>query len=265
MSRPSFDIIREAGYEHAGFSAGYDEHRPSPPAALLDLLSLVAQVERPRLVVDVGSGTGLSTRVWADRAEEVVGIEPSDEMRARAEAATPAPNVRYVRASSDATGLMDECADIVTCSQSLHWMQPEPTFAEAARILRFGGVFAAYDYDWPPIVHWEVERAFVSVLESVEGAVVDKTAYRKSEHLARMNASGRFRYTREATLQGVERGSAQRLVGMAFSIGPLAAALRAGASEEEVGVAALRATAERVLGDRDVTWFMCYRVRYGVK
>jgi SAM-dependent methyltransferase len=38
---------------------------------------------------------------------------------------------------------------LVTCSQSLHWMEPEPTFAEVARILRRGGVFAAYDYDWP--------------------------------------------------------------------------------------------------------------------
>ena len=40
-------------------------------------------------------------------------------------------------------------ADIVTCSQSFHWMEPEPTLAEIARILRPGGVFAAYDYDWP--------------------------------------------------------------------------------------------------------------------
>jgi SAM-dependent methyltransferase len=265
MSGPSFDLIREAGYEDPGFPRGYDEHRPSPPPALLALLCLAAQVERPRLVVDLGSGTGLSTRVWADRADEVVGVEPGDEMRARAEAATPAPNVRYVRAFSHETGLPDECADLVTCSQSLHWMEPEPTFAEAARILRPGGVFAAYDYDWPPVVHWEVERAFVTVLERVEGAVVEKTAYRKDGHLARMEASGRFRFTREAVLHGEERGSARRLVGLALSLGPLAVALRGGASDEELGLTALRAAAERVLGEREVTWFTCYRVRYGVK
>jgi len=46
-----------------------------------------------------------------------------------------------------ATDLPDGCADIVTCSQSLHWMVPESTFAEVARILRPGGVFATYDYD----------------------------------------------------------------------------------------------------------------------
>ena len=43
------------------------------------------KLTRPRLVVDLGSGTGLSTRVWADRADEVVGVEASPEMREQAE------------------------------------------------------------------------------------------------------------------------------------------------------------------------------------
>ena len=65
-----------------GVAAEYDAHRPHPPHALLDLLTQLARVERPRLVVDLGSGTGLSTLAWAERAEEVVGIEPNDDMRA---------------------------------------------------------------------------------------------------------------------------------------------------------------------------------------
>jgi SAM-dependent methyltransferase len=263
---PSTDeLIRSAGYADDTFPAGYDAHRPSPPAALLDMLCLAAQVERPRVVVDFGSGTGLSTRVWSERADEVVGVEPSDHMRVRAEAATTASNVHYLAAIAQDTGLANESVDIVTCSQSLHWMAPEPTFAEAARVLRPGGVFAAYDYDWPPLVHWEVERAFVDVLERVEGAVAEKTALRKDGHLGRMAGSGRFRFTREVVLHGTERASAERLVGMALSLGPLSVALRDGLSEESLGVAELRRTAARVLGGREVTWFLCYRVRLGVK
>src|SRR4051794_19046780 len=56
------------------------------------------------------------------------------------------------------TGLPDGCADIVTAAQSLHWMEPTATLAEIARILRPGGLFAAYDYDWPPTLHWELDR-----------------------------------------------------------------------------------------------------------
>jgi SAM-dependent methyltransferase len=260
-------IIRRSGYTDPDFPGTYDAHRPSPPDVLLDVLCRQAQVERPRLVVDLGSGTGLSTRAWAERADEVVGVEASDEMRARSEAGTTAPNVRYVHAFAQQTGLPDGAADIVTCSQSLHWMEPEPTFAEVARILRSGGVFAAYDYDWPPVVHWEVEQAFEEVLRQVGERRRDRAhrSFRKEGHLERMKASGRFRYVREVVLHSRDSGDAERIVGMALSLGPLAVLLESGVSEEEVGLARLRDVAGRALGDGHVSWLMCYRVRLGIK
>jgi SAM-dependent methyltransferase len=258
-------IIRRSGYTDPDFAAGYDEYRPSPPAALLDALCLVAQVERPGLVVDLGSGTGLSTRVWADRADEVVGVEASAEMRARAEQASTAQNVRYVHAFAQKTGLPDGAVDIVTCSQSFHWMEPEPTLAEVARILRPGGLFAAYDYDWPPVVNWEVEQAFEELLRRVQRFREKSSPYSKSGHLERMQASGHFRYTRELVLHGTDMGNGERIVGMALSLGPLVVLLEGGMSEEDLGLAQLREAAARVLGDREIEWFICYRARLAVK
>src|SRR5260221_13268967 len=124
-----------------GFAEQYDDFRPAPPPALVDILTQLARVSHPDYVVDIGSGTGLSTRIWADRAEAVIGIEPGDDMRAKAEErSTGLRNVRYLEATSTATTLPDGCADIVTVSQALHWMEPTGTFAEVARILRPGGV-----------------------------------------------------------------------------------------------------------------------------
>jgi SAM-dependent methyltransferase len=259
-------LMRSSGYARTGFAAGYDSHRPSPPAALIDVLCLEAQVERPALVVDLGSGTGLSTRAWADRADEVVGVEASPEMREQAEAATSAANVRFVQAFAHETGLPDAAADVVTCSQSFHWMEPEPTLAEAARILRPGGVFAAYDYEWPPIVHWEVEAAFDELLRRVGRmrAARGNPRYEKSGHLDRIRASGHFRYAREVVLHSRERGGADRIVGMALSLGPLTVLLNEGVSEEEVGLAQLREAA-RALAKDDVDLFLGYRARLGVK
>ena len=261
-------LLRSSGYEKSGFAADFDANRPSPPAVLFDLLCLEAQTERPRLVVDLGSGTGLSTRLWAERAEEVIGVEASREMREQAEAATSAENVRFVHAYAQATGVPDAAADIVTCSQALHWMEPEPTFAEAARILRPGGVFAAYDYDWPPVVHWEIEAAFEEMLRLGRvGRRPDRgiMRYTKESHLDRIKASGHFRYAREIVLHSRERGGAARIVGMALSLGPLTVMLRTGTTEEEIGVEALRETADRVLGDREVDVYLGYRVRLGVR
>ena len=106
MAQPDLAVqLAESRYDAPGFAATYDRYRPGPPEVLLDMLPRLAGMERPRLVVDLGSGTGLSTRAWADRAEEVVGIEPNDAMRMEAEGATQAENVRYLGGSSYETGL----------------------------------------------------------------------------------------------------------------------------------------------------------------
>jgi SAM-dependent methyltransferase len=258
-----------------GFADRYDAHRPRPPLAIILLLSQLAQAPRPALVADLGSGTGLSTMLWADHAEAVIGIEPSADMRRRAEAHAAAlpesARVRFQEGFGHATGLADARADIVTCSQSLHWMEPAPTFAEVARILRPGGVFAAYDCDWPPTFHWQVERAYrdclarATIVEQARGLSRDVHAWDKREHLERMRASGYFRFTKEILLHHVEQGSAERLVGLALSQGQLATLLKAGASEQEIGITALRDIAHRLLGDTAVPWYWSYRVRVGVK
>jgi predicted TPR repeat methyltransferase len=70
----------------SGVASHYDTYRPKTPSVLLDLLPQLAGTERPRLVVDLGCGTGLSTYVWAERAERVLGVEPNGDMRRQAEA-----------------------------------------------------------------------------------------------------------------------------------------------------------------------------------
>jgi SAM-dependent methyltransferase len=156
----------------AGFADLYDAVRPVPPSILADVITRYAGGDRPSLVVDLGCGTGLSTRWAAEWAAEVVGIEPSADMRVRAAAVTGESNVRYESGWSSATGLADGCADIVLAVQALHWMDPVATFTEVGRILRPAGVFAALDCDWPPSVGdasaeqaWHTARATVATHE----------------------------------------------------------------------------------------------------
>lgn len=256
-----------SSYAVEGFGATYHQARPSPPAALLNLLTRLARVARPRVVVDVGSGTGLSTRAWAEVADQVVGVEPNPEMRTAAEADTPSSNVRYVEGYSDSIGLADGSADIVTYSQSLHWMDPQPTFAEAARILRPGGVLAAYDYELPPSVDWEVDAAFEYFLLRVGKFRRERLSIppaEKTGHVPRMRESGLFRYVRELGVSAEDTADAERVVGLALSLGPVGRLLDEGLTEEEIGLAGLREAAERILGDREVTWTLSYRVRLGV-
>ncbi len=268
MSDFSSDLIGRSGYERQGFAAHYDRYRPRPPEALLHSLLPLARVERAALVVDLGTGTGLSARAWAGLADRVVGVEPNPAMCAEAERLTEAANVEFVGAFAQATGLPAGAADLVTCSQSLHWMEPEPTFAEAARLLRPGGVFAAYDYDVVPVCDWEVEDAFAALLERRKalraelGIQQGADRWSKDGHLERIRESGRFRYSREFLLQSVEEGGAERIEGFARSLGlPVAHA----EFEEKLRYDELREVAERVLGDRVVPLRFGYRVRVGIR
>ncbi len=255
----------------SGFADLYDRHRPAPPAALADLLTRMAGASRPALVVDLGSGTGLSTRYWADKADQVIGVEPTLDMREQAEARTEAKNVIYRGGFSHQTGLPDHRAQIVTCSQSLHWMEPQGTFEEAVRILVPGGVFAAYDYDWPPTTgSWEADAAYeacMSKVHELEQAYKDPAPVRrwnKSEHLARMKSSGCFRYTKEIVIHQIEPGNAERLEGILMSQGSVMTLLKGGLSESQIGLDTFKQKVHQALGAELKPWYWCSRVRIGI-
>jgi SAM-dependent methyltransferase len=255
--------LQLSGYDAEAFAERYEAFRPRAPAVLTDLLPALADVARPRLVVDIGSGTGLSTRLWADVAEDVVGVEPSEAMRRVATAINHAPNVSYSCGSSYASGVPDGAADIVTCSQSLQWMQPEPTFAEVARILRSGGVFAAYQYERLQTPFWEPEAAFEEVRRRVSDVNrelnVPADRPRWPVTLERVEDSGRFRKCRELHLHSVEEGDAERLIGFALSEGSTATLLARGYTESDLGLEQLRRVAARWLGG-PAPWWLSYRV-----
>jgi ubiquinone/menaquinone biosynthesis C-methylase UbiE len=256
----------------SGFAEEYDTCRPGPPSVLKPILLDLVQVPRLRLVADLGSGTGLSTRYWADAADQVVGIEPNEDMRARAAAVTTEANVEYRHGTSSATGLSDQAADIVTCGQSLHWMEPAPTFEEVARILRQGGVFAAYDFDWPPTTGvWQAEQAYqecMHALSELDDAMSREKSVRKwskSEHLRRMTESRSFRYTKEVVLHHSDEGDAQRFIGLLLSQGGVRTLLKAGRTEKELGIIAFRKLCHELLGRKKRAWYWSARVRIGVK
>ncbi len=253
----------------------YDTARPTPPPVIVDLLTTMAGVTKPRLVVDLGSGTGLSTVIWADRAFQAIGVEPNKGMRTQAERRAQATDggdiITFCPGLAAETGLPAESADVVTCSQSLHWMEPQSTFAEVDRILRPGGVFAAIDCDWPPTISPEIDPAYSefmdrsSRIEQELGITEQVKRWPKAEHLRRMRECGRFRFCKEVLVHGIEAGDAERLVALARSFGSVAMILKRGVSEEDLGVPALATLASRVMGTHEMPWVFSYRVRVGLK
>jgi SAM-dependent methyltransferase len=254
----------------SGFADLYDSVRPTPPDAIGALLCRYANEPSP-CVIDLGSGTGLSSRWAATWARSVIGIEPNDDMRSVA-AARPVESVAYQSGFSFATGLPDASADVVIAVQAMHWMEPVLTLAEIARILRPSGVFASFDADWPPVAGLaKAESAWSSLDDLVRTNVLHAEdsvkAWPKGEHLANMVASHHFAWCRELFFHQTEAGGANRFIALLKSQGGYQSLLKQGHSPADIGAdifeREVRAAFAESTVDHGITF--SWRARVGVK
>jgi ubiquinone/menaquinone biosynthesis C-methylase UbiE len=194
----------------------YAKHRPTYPRAALDYIVEQCRLGPDTLLVDVGCGTGISTRLFAARDIPTVGIEPNDAMRAEAEA-TPADGPgrpRYQKGHAEVTLLPDGCAKAVLAAQAFHWFDAPRALAEFHRILEPDGHVALI---WNE--RDETDRftaAYGEVLRSVpETASVEGPRATAGEALLQ---SPRFAAGRKATFANAQELDEEGLLGRAFSV-----------------------------------------------
>ena len=255
-----------------GFANVYDYARPKSPEKVKEII-LKYLGNNPSFVVDMGCGTGLSTRIWSKVSSKVIGIEPSTDMiRIAKEKSSGLDNVLFISAFSDDTGLDNNCADVITCSQSFHWMNPETTLNEVSRILKKGGVFAVYDCDWPPVCNWEAELEYqklfekVTEIESTHPNIKDSfMRWDKNKHLLNLKNSGKFRYVREIVFSNSEKCDAQRFISIALSQGGLQAIIKANINEITPCLTAFKERVPAIFGNTEFKMDFCYRMRIGIK
>jgi SAM-dependent methyltransferase len=147
-------------------------------------------------------------------------------------------------------------------------MEPTATLAEIARILRPGGLFAAYDYDWPPAIHWELDRLAQEVtrrlVENVRarGLAHSLKIWPRNKFLDPLHESSHFRFTREVFLHHIEQGDAARFLEMMRSN---ALSHQFQFTEQEIGFDRLSLATLQHIGSEPIPWYVSYRVRIGIK
>ena len=244
--------MADATTRFSGYASDYDRVRPQPPGLLAEVISQWAEVTAPD-VIDIGTGSGLSLMPWTGRARSVTGVEPSGPMReiARQRAGSLADRdvFRLVEGTAEDTGLPAGSADIVTASQAMHWFDPGLALPEIARLLRPGGVLAAYE----------------TKLRTLEARLPQPPPRRpKEEHASRMRASGLFRFVTEIAVHSREEGDAARLVNLARSQSGTVELLNAGVPEDELGLPELGEVAARRI-PHPVPFWWTYRIRLAVR
>jgi SAM-dependent methyltransferase len=110
----------------------------------LDLAGEQQQIGSAKLALDVGCGTGLSTRAVSHLAEYVVAVDASAAML---RAAARHARVGYLVAVAERIPLGDAVADLATVGAAFHWFHQPSALAELARVLRGGATLVVYsDY-----------------------------------------------------------------------------------------------------------------------
>lgn len=195
---PDHEERLERAASFAGVAAAYERARPGYPDDAVRWLA----GDGPRDVVDLGAGTGKLTRSLVALGHRVTAVEPLEEMLAELREAVPAAIA--VRGSGEAIPLPDGSADVVTCAQAFHWLDPGPALAEIARVLRPEGRLALV---------WNVRDERTAWVAELSEAMVGRTGV--DRHSGAIERSGLYGPVERATFehaQEVDRVSLRELV-----------------------------------------------------
>eukprot|EP00026_Physarum_polycephalum_P013317 Phypoly_transcript_13704.p1 GENE.Phypoly_transcript_13704~~Phypoly_transcript_13704.p1 ORF type:complete len:257 (+),score=40.97 Phypoly_transcript_13704:67-837(+) len=125
-----------------GFSAGADAYaanRPSYPSEALQFISGNVITGDNKVIVDVGAGTGIFTRLLSSTFpnNKIIAVEPVENMRAKI---GTFPNVEIKEGTAEKIPLADNSVDAVVAAQAFHWFCTAEALAEIRRVLKPGGV-----------------------------------------------------------------------------------------------------------------------------
>jgi SAM-dependent methyltransferase len=132
-------------------AGAYDRFRPGPPPAAVEWV-----LPSPAgTAVDLGAGTGALTRVLVARADRVIAVEP--DVRMLEVLRRRSPGIPAVRSWAEQLPLHSGSVDAVTISSAWHWMDPDRSVDEAARVLGPGGILGVIWNGADRSVDWVTE------------------------------------------------------------------------------------------------------------
>lgn len=151
--------------DYAKIACRYDEDREKYHGQRDEYLAAFVAAHRhpPVKVLDLGCGSGLWLRdqvqFFKDRPVSFVGVEPSDEMRARAQEKLGPDVVRVGRA--EAIPFEAGSFDLITSHFAFHhFTDKEAAIAEIARVVRPGGSFRLFNVAPEYSPNWWLYRYF---------------------------------------------------------------------------------------------------------
>ena len=153
----------------------YRKYRPTYPQQILSLLEEQCDFSSKTVVADIGSGTGILTKLFLENGSSVFGVEPNKNMREAAEKLLGKyKNFTSIGGTAENTTLKSQSVDLITAGQAFHWFDLEKSKSEFKRILRFPS--------WVVLI-WNERQTNTTFLRAYEELVLKyATDYRSIDH-----------------------------------------------------------------------------------
>lgn len=176
------DILQTAKSRFSNRVDEYAKYRPTYPIEVIENLKQNYGLKPENKIADVGSGTGISSKLFLDFGCEVFGVEPNLEMRERsAEELVTYKRFQAIDGSASETSLPNQSVDFVVVAQALHWFDLQACKAEFKRILKPNGKTIIL-YNQRPDQDTGLSKEYQKLLEKY-GRDYQKLRHRKHSEL----------------------------------------------------------------------------------
>jgi SAM-dependent methyltransferase len=139
--------LTELGLSFGRIAVEYDAVRPDYAPEAVAHAAEVLGLDPASRVLDLAAGSGKLTRALEQRFDDVVAVEPNDEMRGVL--AQRSPHVRVLAGTAERVPLPDASVDAVFVGDAFHWFDGGAVADELTRILRpRGGVALLWNHWW---------------------------------------------------------------------------------------------------------------------
>ena len=125
-------------------AAQYAHLRPTYPDSLFTFLSTTVALRE--VAWDCATGNGQAATHLAGYFRRVIATDESAEMIAQA---SRNPRIEYRVAEAESSGIEAHAVDLVTVASAIHWFDLRKFYTEVRRVVKPGGVIAAWTYYTP--------------------------------------------------------------------------------------------------------------------
>jgi len=168
MPEQRFDSI-DAGQaiDWGKTSADYDRYRPGPPESFYHKLAALDVGLAQQSILDLGTGTGLLARRFAQNGCQVCGIDQSIDQidMAQAAAAREALSVEFSVANAEALPYEDNHFDVITANQCWIYFDLRKVLPEVLRTLKPNGRLVVSHFSFMPHLDPVVQASEALVLK----------------------------------------------------------------------------------------------------